>query len=344
MGGKSSYVVAISKDGKRVIGNSETSTPEHHHAFMWESGKGIKEIGIANPDFLAITASEDGNVVLGRDDHNQLLLWNSDQADAFTPIIFPGFAAPINDHSIFLSGNGKVVAGYLMPEIGPKKFFWWTAEKGVNFISPPSKEYIDSYLPAGISFDGNVVFGKVVGVNKHFRWTMPNYEDCQEEQGCIETFAHDDGISQIFSVSKNGKTAVGVAVPGNQSTTGFRLTKEGGVEYLVKPSYLTVVDANLVSSNGQVIVGFGSSKTETKIRHLVRWTEEGEAQDLGSVPSSYMLEFPRSMSDDGKSFAFTASNEVGSTSLFKWTENACPENTNTGYHGCLKDLGKVAGT
>ncbi|HFK7189071.1 TPA: hypothetical protein ACG0BA_004812, partial [Serratia odorifera] len=192
LGGKSSYVVAISKDGKRVIGNSETSTPDHHHAFMWENGKGIKEIGTANPGFLAIRASEDGNVVLGKDDQNQLLLWNSDQADAFTPIIFPGFAASIDVHGILLSGNGKVVAGYLRPESGPQKFFWWTAEKGVNFISPPSEEYIHSYLPSGISFDGNVVFGKVVGVNKHFRWTMPNYEDCQEEQGCIENFSHDE--------------------------------------------------------------------------------------------------------------------------------------------------------
>ncbi len=167
-----------------------------------------------------------------------------------------------------------------------------------------------------ISGDGSAAVGECFYVTSSgalrtqpFRWTP---------QSGIQSLGTLPPDSFSFA---NGVSADGLIVAGESGGTAFHWSASTGIQAL--PGLGGASSASAVSGDGSVIVGYATAPA-TGERRLVRWTNGGSPQELGSPGGSNSVA-PRSVSRDG-SVVSGMTFDGPQPGLWRWTQTQGFEN------------------
>ena len=165
-GGNRSFALAISEDGKTIVGHGETADPRVHHAFRWTESTGMVDMGLLGGiTSIAQNVSSDGAFVVGSGVRSAqrggiaAFIWN--EAAGYTTI-GPGMPAAV-------SMDGSLVGGsYYDFKSSVEQGFLWSPEFGFREVSSVLKvDYgfgseLDDWqnlVPTEMSPDGRYIIG-----------------------------------------------------------------------------------------------------------------------------------------------------------------------------------------
>jgi len=173
-------------------------------------------------------------------------------------------------------------------------------------------------LAFAISGDGSAVAGygnSSASYTDAFRWTANN--GASQPLGVVPGGTY--SVSYGTGISADGVTVVGRMESGSSTVPGreaFRWTPAGGMQGLGYLDGGVTSQANGVSADGGVVVGFGNSSRQRN-GEAFRWTEAGGMSGLGSLPGG-SFSLATAVSGDGSTVvgrAFTTNQEA-----FRWSE------------------------
>lgn len=311
-GGAFSKAMALSADGKVVVGNA-SSSPDPI-VFRWTRESGF--LPLSQPNWQTILylygISANGSVVVGTGNHTygqnlvrgEGFLWNGTTAGL--GLLEGGHYS----YGIGVSGDGKVAVGYGDSSNGIEALRW---ESGLLFPEPlgdlPAGSFLS--LALGVSQDGNVIVGVGSGVagGRAFRWTRQNG---MQSLGLIS-----DGIVQ-YSIA-TAASAYGSIVVGNSTSAAggqaFRWKNDANGGQMVGLGNLPGGSGGIayaVSADGSVIVGrYQTSTGDQAFIWNARWPQAERLQNLKTYlttkhPSltatlaNWTLREARGISADGK--------------------------------------------
>ncbi len=211
-----------------------------------------------------------------------------------------------------LSADGQAAVGASLSSIGlgvtrgDEAFLWIKPGpmQGLGALSPPGAEFFSTAYD--VSDHGRVVVGESeTGQGRQaFRWTRA---EGMVGLGTLEPSA----TSAAYGVSADGQVIVGV-----QGKAAFRWTQEHGLMLLGDlPGGLNRSAATAVSSDGKVVVGYGSTNDGTE---AFRWTAESGMQGLGDLAGGSFSSMAEGVSRDGAVVVGRARSASGAEA-FRWT-------------------------
>ncbi len=210
------FALAVSADGRVIVGGYHDLTLLKHRAYVWTDGVGMADRQAISFGGLASTASAisgNGRVVIGTADISTTVShafrWDGAMID-LTP------NAPGTTFANYVSYNGDVVVG----SINNESFRWTTANPTAEMLTAFGKPIeVKQMTP-----DGSVVVGQYSPVlyPMAVRWTEAGATDL----GTL-------GIASVaYSVSGNGKVVFGLNVFNGNIAKAFRWTEELGMQNL----------------------------------------------------------------------------------------------------------------
>jgi probable HAF family extracellular repeat protein len=146
-----------------------------------------------------------------------------------------------------VSADGLVVVGGSDLSYEPRggRSFRWTAAHGMVGLHL-SEEFPANYA-TGVSADGSVIVGQMIGLVGAIRWTA--------NEGIVELAPGDRLAGYARGVSADGSVVVGAGVSA-RGTEAFRWTAAGGIAGLgTVPGGRFPSEALAVSADGSVVVG-----------------------------------------------------------------------------------------
>jgi len=154
----------------------------------------------------------------------------------------PAFGGSAESTGLLISGDGDVVAGR-----SAARTFRWTAGGGMQDMNMFSDPQTNMITLTGISTDGSVIGGYIPAMPEAYLWT-PNFG---LYQALTDPF-------QLNGLSGDGSVAVGHQNNPNPMNQPVRWTEAAGIQNLPKPIGATEVSATAISSDGMVVVGWGT--------------------------------------------------------------------------------------
>lgn len=261
--------LAISSDGKFIVGYWRDLEFGQTHAFRWQRGSGVSLLSLlpGATEAIAFDVSKDGDVVVGE------CAFGPSESEAFlwTPALgmkslgdLPG--APRYSLAVGVSGDGQIVAGignYNPISNAAGQAFRWTEETGIVGLG-----YLPGYgasLANGISVDGEVIigYGSNGGSSRQaFLW--------RSWSGIVGLGFLPNGWpnSSALSASFSGLIIVGVARNSFGQQEAFVFDEAYGMrslrEVLVNQCGLglagwRLISATAVSDDGSTIIGLGQN-------------------------------------------------------------------------------------
>lgn len=281
-GGFASYAMAISADGKTVVGYSAVDRPyeDPFQSFIWNQSSGMTALpdqpGVSFRATLAYGVSADGITVVG----TSLITDQGFRAAKWTPDSGM-ITLPEDPFAGGVSGDGSViVGGYMQSRI-------W--RNGQSESLPYLPGALGGSQANGVSLDGRIVVGTSSSAlgEQAYRWTA---EEGIEGLG----FLPGASISNAHAISGDGSVIVGSAYGYGAYTEAFYWTPDKQmvrIDNVAGGDRLT--DAEAVSGNGSIIVGYIRDSSWSDINRAFIWDESNGMRELQSVlASDYGLELP----------------------------------------------------
>ena len=295
------------------------------------------------PASAAMGVNADGSVVVGASTdttgHTIAVIWT---AAGVTPVGVLGSANGPHSVATGVSEDGQVVVGYSTndAEFETEAFVWnsKTGIVGLGFlgISTSLPPIFPESLAFGTNSDGSVVVGQSTNSSNDleaYRWTQASG---------MSGLGFINGGGAAPSSSANAVTPDGSVVVGDSTfatsigpqTEAFRWTQATGMVGLGfisgAPNKVFSLGGNspwswasAVSSNGAVVVGYGSFSGSASLSQTeaFRWTQATGVVGLGFIggggsnPSSYAT----GVDEDGSIIVGQSSNATNANEAFRWT-------------------------
>lgn len=208
-----------------------------------------------------------------------------------------------------VSADGSIVVGYSFDVAGAKAIRW-NARDGLVSLGASYNNY--NYYGSGISGDGTVIAGNMVGIGTNrseyaVRWVTDG-----------AALILSGGNNHSYGISSDGLVIVGQSVNLSAHTTqAFRWTGSVGMTVLGDLAGGNVNSrAYGVSADGSVIVGYGSTADGTQ---AFRWTATGGMVGLGYLPGGSGTSYAQGVSADGSAVVGVSKTADGSWEAFRWT-------------------------
>lgn len=250
-------------------------------------------------------------------------------AEEYSATTVPNPPAPPSNQSVFLSSDGKTLAG--------TTYLWTPTDGSLNIAGPAGST---SFEIRDLSGDGGSVVGKAL-FSSGIRTRAFIRDISGGLAGPVQDLAPLPAIN--LGVEANGVSDDGGVVVGemwNSSGKVAAVWERGSSGYTVKSlgdlaGGTTNGEATAVNGDGTVIVGTG---TGNGYYEAARWTKANPAapwqiQGLGSLTAGNDDSFGIGLSDDGATVVGRARNSVNVIVPFRWTQA-------TG----MQDLGSAPGT
>ncbi|WP_457641060.1 BACON domain-containing protein [Persephonella sp.] len=230
-----------------------------------------------------------------------------------------------------MSSDASVVVGYGVNDNGKRRAFRWengvmqdlgTFDGTTDTLNNNDSEAID------VSSDGSVVVGVALGTNSNgqkynhaFRWLNGVMQDLGD------LYLDGNVRSEAKNISGDGTIVVGWSYAPDKTLGTRAFIWENGTMQDLGTLGGCCSNANAISSNGKVVVGWASISNGD--RHAFRW-ENGTMQDLGALSGTFS-EATDVSSDGSVVVGFWASDFYSKKHAFRW-EN-----------GTIQDLGDFGG-
>ncbi len=263
-----SHARATSADGSVVVGYSGIHPDVRERAFRWTEADGMVALGNISccTKCFGNGVSDDGSVSIGSctnyrfpDVRAEAVLWNP-AAGVVSLGDLPG--GRFDSGALGVSADGNVIVGYGYTASGFEAFRWSQGTGMVGLGDLPGGGVFS--MAFGVSADGLVVVGRSAGALGHeaFRWESGGMTGLGDLPG-------GEYYSSATAASANGVVVVGgsrTAQSGSDSEA-FLWTADGGMRNLrevleglgLDLSGWTLRDATDISSDGTVIVGYGTN-------------------------------------------------------------------------------------
>jgi probable HAF family extracellular repeat protein len=266
MGGGWSQAVAVSADGRVVVGRTKDAKMRTV-GFRWENGK-VHNLGMLPGGnwCVPIAVSTDGRVVVGNatNAHGKTRAFRWENGKMHELGVLPGRD---ESEATAVSADGRVVVGYSTNARGQKRAFRWQAGVMLALVESDRNES----EAVAVSADGSVVVGNFTtawGKWRAFRWTLTGgFQDL----GALSR----GGESNATAVSADGRVVVGWTKSARGPRRAFRW-ENGALQDLGVPPGYHETEAVAVSANGRVVVGYAYAINREDTR-VFRW-ENGRMQ------------------------------------------------------------------
>ncbi len=306
-------------------------TPALIHAVAWIAARRVWPawlIAICSPLALAQPSITDLNVLSG--------------------------GSPTYSYTTGISADGNVVTGYSSSAAG-QRAFRWTAAGGMQNLGVLSGFSLRSSGQA-LSADGSVIAGVSTGANntaRAFRWTAAtgmqsigvlgtgsaSYARAISADGSIIAGgSYTSGFngatavrwtaatgmqtlngmpSNAASITSNGQIIAGTFSDAEAFSRAFRWTSAAGMQDLGILPDADSAEANALSADGAIAVGYSGDQFNLTFNHAFRWTAAGGMQDLGTLNGSD-FSVANAVSADG-AVVVGSSNLPSGDRAFIWT-------------------------
>jgi uncharacterized membrane protein len=222
-----------------------------------------------------------------------------------------------------VSANGEAVAGFVGR--GDLFIFAWSKSGGARYIAGAG--WFQYPKVSFVSNDASVVVwveykGKIKAPEAHLmRWS---------KSGGVKDLGKTDTDFTVTGVSPDGSEIVGyTVVSSTKHQQGFRWNQSGGLQ-----AFLPMEAPLGISADGSTILGVNDG-------HVIRWTQAGGVQDLGTLNTGTAVFSGKAASVDGTTI-------VGYTSAyhaFLWTQSGGSQDLgNMGGKGASLDAVSADGT
>ena len=191
--------------------------------------------------------------------------------------------------------------------------FAWTQTTGsLPLVLSPS---ISSSVGNGINADGTVIVGQFVSSiggspQQAFRWTKAT--------GMVPLVPSGTTKESAQSVTADGSTIVGYTDRFVSGSGPFRWTSATGMAPMAAVTGATASEADHISGDGSVAIGFGTDSTGYV---GIRWSGSAEGQVL-SFPAGFSSTNPIAVTSDGSAIFGMFGAFAGPGTPFKWTSSA----------------------
>jgi len=238
-GGNFSFAKAVSDDGSVIVGVGDT--PDGDRAFRWTQATGMVSLGIlpgGDYSSRASDVSSDGRIIVGF----------SDSADGFYSFIWTEDAGmqriDVEDFTAgAISGDGRVVVGYLGSPLEQQTPAYWSRETGIVKLDPDG--VFNGRTAFDVSYDGSVIVGHAQPYG--FRWS--------EAEGMVMlTSPAETGGASADVISGDGSIIAGSFVD-DLGRRSVQWNSVGDVELAVPEFGFARNDISGISRDGQVVVG-----------------------------------------------------------------------------------------
>jgi probable HAF family extracellular repeat protein len=274
---------------------------------------------------IATDVSDDGSVVVGiaytPNFDFRAFYWRNGRMEPIAPPRWLGWSQAYG-----VSGDGNVVVGDMMDQVGYMVAFQWAPSAGIEFLGAFGG--VGGRANAA-SYDGSTIVGWAEARNEDrlaFRW--------RQGQGMQALGA--PATSVATGVSADGSAVIGYVNQGG-TVRAFYWTEATGAQMMTGFGGANIA-ANDISPDGRVIVGYADYPGQT--HHACRWLAPNQPpQDIHTFSDS----------DSSQSTA-TAVNRGGTIIMgqywpssgvfsrpFRWTPQRGMEDLNTVYAGLLTD-------
>lgn len=277
-----SYALAVSADGRVIVGESSSTASDCcDEAFRWSLETGLTPLGDLPGGFdhsqsSAQDVSADGSVVVGIGSstasvNGEPFRWTS--ASGLNPLL----SLPQNFSSntaLGVSADGEVIVGRQLSAKGVEAYRW-TAETGAVGLDDENDRFQSSEANA-VSADGLVVVGRGASPRLPVITTIPVFGDPSlmteafrwtESSGLVGLGIRPGGDFSIANdVSADGSVVVGIG-SGNSQHTAIVWTSVNGWENIADLLSQSGIDldgwkleeATGISANGTIVVGYGTN-------------------------------------------------------------------------------------
>lgn len=268
-----SVALGVSPDGSVVVGQVKSGLAEDQ-AFRWTASEGMVGLGhlSARRDSLADSASEGGQVVVGwgrsdtgtRLNVRQAFRWTA--AEGMVGLGFLDDGRP-SSQAMAVSRNGDVIVGS-----SNSQAFRWTAETGMVSLGALAPGFNSS--ARDVTSDGSLVVGTANSPDgtQPFLWT--------QETGMVSLGISPERGTLGLAVSDDGSTVVGWILHNNLRRLAYRWTDATGLELLGDLTPHKDSQANDVSADGAIIVGFANTFEGSR---AIIWDEANGMRALQDV-------------------------------------------------------------
>lgn len=256
-GGSYAEPTAVSANGRVVVGYVDDSNLMGHPFRQVRFGE-LDVFPVTTGSF-GIGVSANGSTVVANSDtpdgNSRAFLWSKKTGIAYIETD-SGFTVD----AVGISGNGKVVCGYLHDlDSSTSQPIRWSAKTGIRILGGSLETGGD---PSAANYNGDVIVGGI--------WTRRNgHQACRWVRNEIFEVLPDHGMSSFArAVNFRGNIATGHSVSADGIPHAVRWATDSGMQVLnpTTPSY-----AVGISADGNRIVG-----------NLIRLTEGGWLHDQGS--------------------------------------------------------------
>ena len=309
-GSTESHALAISADGRTVVGESRSDLGKQSYVWTEADGmNGLSDVPGGVFESFATGVSGDGAVVAGygSDANNteaacEGFMWTGPFGMGHIGDLEGGASC---SRALAISADGSTLVGRgSSPQEGHQTPFHWTLNAGFISLGHLGGARHVNGEARGVSADGSVVAG--VDNGQPFRWTR--------ETGMVS-------LGSFVGVSTRGGRAEAVSADGavivgsssnNGSMRAFRWTEETGMENLGTLPGTDSSTAFGVSADGSVVVGAAADG-----RRAFVWDRENGMRDIEAVLSSTLdidgweLMEARGVSADGSVIAGVGIDSAG---------------------------------
>lgn len=238
-GGSFSFALAASDDGTVIVGYG--GTPEGDRAFRWTQATGMVNLGtLPGGDFssMAFDVSSDGRTIVGFGDSADgyySFIWTEDTG--MERIDVEGFKGSA------ISGDGRVVVGYLGDPLLGQTPAYWSRETGIVKLDPDG--VFNGRTAFDVSYDGSVIVGHAPPFG--FRWSAT------EGMVMLTPPSETGGVSAKV-ISGDGRIIAGSFVD-DTGRRSVQWNSRGNVELAVPEFGRVRNDISGISRDGQFVVG-----------------------------------------------------------------------------------------
>jgi probable HAF family extracellular repeat protein len=261
-GGYNSEAVAVSADGRVVVGTS-TTWPPYEQAFRWTAEEGMVGLGFVPPgeySSVARAVNADGTVIVGMSGA-EAFRWTAETGMVGLGDLPGGY---VSSSAYAVSADGSVVVGAGQTDDGYAAFRWTEGDGMVALFEPPDPPGGTPEARAtAVSAAGDVIVGQYLVEPPYtfqgFRWTA--------ETGMVSLDDLGGGgphFNKVHGISADGQTIIG---EGLGADWALIWTEEGGTARLMdvlEDTYglslagWSLYSARAISADGRTIVGEGS--------------------------------------------------------------------------------------
>ena len=213
-----------------------------------------------------------------------------------------------------LSGDGNVVVGPIVTEMGTKAYRW-TETGGIDLLSDPDVKTSTSFATS-VNFDGSVVAGHGFfdSFQKAFRWTADGgFENLGDLPGGPEASASGDVSNDGSVIAGNG-----FSEESSGAEEAFRWTSQGLLPLGDLPGGIFRSIARGISGDGNVIVGESLTSDTADDWRAFRWTEADGMLALEDETGGDVYSRAWNASVDGSVIVGTRRDTFG-TEAYRWT-------------------------